>query len=211
MAGQSLRIRVLPAFYRTWWFVTLAALALSGAVFGVFKYRINQLEQQRAAQQSFAHQLIESQEAERKRIAGELHDSLGQHLLVIRNRAALGERAVQDPVQSRNQFDEITASATQAISEVRAISQNLRPINLDRLGLAATIEEMVEKVAASSGIQFSADIEALENGWLTQRPGGQLFPHHSGKPQQHRQARPGDESLRRIVARRRSAAADGAR
>jgi signal transduction histidine kinase/ligand-binding sensor domain-containing protein len=167
MAGQSLRIRVLPAFYRTWWFLALAALALSGAVFGVFKYRINQLEQQQAAQQSFAHQLIESQEAERQRIAAELHDSLGQHLLVIRNRAALGERAVEDPVQSKNQFDEITASATQAISEVRAISHNLRPVNLDRLGLAATIEEMVEKVADSSGIQFSADIEALENGWLS--------------------------------------------
>jgi signal transduction histidine kinase/ligand-binding sensor domain-containing protein len=166
-AGQSLRIRVLPAFYRTWWFLTLAALALSGAVFSVFRYRIAQLKQQQAAQQAFAHQLIESQEAERQRIAAELHDSLGQHLLVIRNRAALGERAVQDPVQSKNQFDEITASATQAISEVRVISHNLRPINLDRLGLTATIEEMVEKVAASSGIQFSADVEALENGWLT--------------------------------------------
>jgi signal transduction histidine kinase len=111
--------------------------------------------------------LIESQEAERQRIAAELHDSLGQHLLVIRNRATLGERAVQDPVQSRNQFDEISASATQAISEVRTISHNLRPVNLDRLGLAATIEEMVERVAGSSGIQFSADIEALENGLLT--------------------------------------------
>jgi signal transduction histidine kinase len=166
-AGQSLRIRVLPAFYRTWWFLTLVGLALGGAVFGVFKYRITQLKRQQAAQQAFAHQLIESQEAERQRIAAELHDSLGQHLLVIRNRAALGERAVQDPVQSRNQFDEITASATQAISEVRAISHNLRPVNLDRLGLTATIEEMVEKVAESSGIQFSADIEALENGWLT--------------------------------------------
>jgi len=47
------------------------------------------------------------------------------------------------------------------------ISHNLRPVNLDRLGLAATIEEMVERVAGSSGIQFSADIEALENGLLT--------------------------------------------
>jgi len=165
--GRSLRIRVLPAFYRTWWFLTLAALAISGAVYGVFKYRITQLELRQAAQQAFARQLIESQEAERQRIAAELHDSLGQHLLVIRNRATLGERAVQDPVQSRNQFDEISASATQAISEVRTISHNLRPVNLDRLGLAATIEEMVERVAGSSGIQFSADIEALENGLLT--------------------------------------------
>ncbi len=165
--GQQLRITVLPPFYRTWWFLSLAALGVAGLVFAAFRYRVAQLERRQAAQQAFASRLIESQEAERKRIAAELHDSLGQHLLVIRNRAALGERAVQNPVQSKNQFDEITASATQAISEVRAISQNLRPVNLDRLGLSATIEEMVEKVAAASGIQFSADIEALENGVLT--------------------------------------------
>ncbi len=165
--GQHLRITVLPPFYRTWWFLTLAVLGVTGMVFVSFKYRVAQLEKRQATQQAFASQLIESQETERQRIAAELHDSLGQHLLVIRNRAALGERAVQDPVQCKNQFDEITDSATQAISEVRTISQNLRPINLDRLGLAATIEEMVEKVAASSGIQFSADIEALEDGWLT--------------------------------------------
>jgi signal transduction histidine kinase/ligand-binding sensor domain-containing protein len=165
--GQRLRIIVLPPFYRTWWFLTLAVLGVMGFVFTIFRYRVARLEQRQAAQQAFARRLIESQEAERQRIAAELHDSLGQHLLVIRNRAALGERAVQDPVQSKNQFDEITDSATQAISEVRAISQNLRPINLDRLGLAATIEEMVEKVGASSGIQLSADIEALENGLLS--------------------------------------------
>ena len=165
--GRSLRIRVLPPFYRRWWFLTLVTCGVIGLVWQVFRYRIAQFKRERAAQQAFARRLIESQEDERQRIAAELHDSLGQHLLVIRNRAALGERAVQDPLQSKTQFDEITASATQAISEVRHISQNLRPVNLDRLGLAATIEEMVEKVAASSGIQISADIEALETGLLT--------------------------------------------
>jgi signal transduction histidine kinase/ligand-binding sensor domain-containing protein len=165
--GQRLRITVLPPFYRTWWFLVLTVFGVTALVFAGFRYRIAQLEQRQAAQQAFASQLIESQEAERQRIAAELHDSLGQHLLVIRNRAALGERVVQDPVQSKNQFDEITASSILAISEVRTISQNLRPVNLDRLGLAVTIEEMAENVAASSGIQISADIEALEDGLLT--------------------------------------------
>ena len=141
---------------------TLAALALSGAVFGVFRYRINQLKQQQAAQQAFAHQLIESQEAERQRIAAELHDSLGQHLLVIKNRAALGEKATSDQTPARKQFDEIGASATQAISEVRAISHNLRPVNLERFGLKAVVEEMIERAAQSSvatgGLQFSTNI-----------------------------------------------------
>jgi signal transduction histidine kinase len=167
MQGRELRINVLPPFYRTWWFLSLIGLSIIGAGFLAYRYRIGQLESRHAEQQAFARQLIDSQEAERQRIAAELHDSLGQHLLVIRNRAALGERAVNDPVQSRNQLDEITASATQAIAEVRSISQNLRPVNLDRLGLSATIEEMVEKVAASSGIQFSADIEALDDGLLS--------------------------------------------
>jgi signal transduction histidine kinase/ligand-binding sensor domain-containing protein len=165
--GRRLRIIVLPPFYRTWWFLSLALLGVAGAIFAMFKYRVTQLKRRQAAQQAFASRLIESQEVERQRIAAELHDSLGQHLLVICNRAALGERAVDDPAHSKNQFDEITASSIQAINEVRAISQNLRPINLDRLGLSATIEEMVEKVAAASGIQFSADIEALEDGLLT--------------------------------------------
>jgi signal transduction histidine kinase/ligand-binding sensor domain-containing protein len=178
MEGRSLRIRVLPAFYRTWWFLTLAGLTLSGAVFGVFKYRINQLELRQAAQQAFAHQLIESQEAERQRIATELHDSLGQHLLVIKNRAVLGEAATSDHTPARKQFDEIATSATQAISEVRAISHNLRPVNLDRFGLTAVLEEMIKRAAQSSvetgGLQFSANI-ALRDGWLSKAAEINLF------------------------------------
>ena len=52
--------------------------------------RVAALEGARAAQENFARQLIDSQEHERRRIAAELHDSLGQHLIVIKNRALLG-------------------------------------------------------------------------------------------------------------------------
>jgi len=107
--------------------------------------------------------LIVSQESERRRIAGELHDSLGQHLLLIKNRAALGEQFVPAPSQAREQFDEINLSAGKAIGEVRAISFNLRPLNLERLGLTAVLEEMIENVSSAVGIQFSTDIEPLEN------------------------------------------------
>jgi ligand-binding sensor domain-containing protein/signal transduction histidine kinase len=160
--GQSLRIVVLPPFYRTWWFLTLVSLGVAGVTLFGYKLRVRQLQRARQAQENFSRRLIESQESERKRIATELHDSLGQHLLVIKNRAALGERLAPEPSPVREQLEEINASATQAISEVRAIAYNLRPVNLDRLGLTAVLEEMIEKVARSSGVQFSADIEPLD-------------------------------------------------
>jgi signal transduction histidine kinase/ligand-binding sensor domain-containing protein len=176
--GQSLRIRVLPPFYRTRWFLMLAVLAVVGTVYGVFKYRVVQLERRQAAQPTFARQLIESQEAERQRLAAELHDSLGQHLLVIKNRAALGELASGNETSAHKQFEEISASATQAISEVRAISYNLRPIYLDRFGLSTVLEEMIERAAQSSvetgGLQFSANIARLD-GWLSKAAEINLF------------------------------------
>ena len=61
-----------------------------------------------------------------------------------------------------------TQSALQAIGEVRTIAQNLRPINLDRLGLAAAIEEMVEKASGAAGVDFSADVG--RRGWRAARP-----------------------------------------
>jgi signal transduction histidine kinase len=83
------------------------------ATWRAWRRRIAQLERAHATQLAFSRQLIESQETERKRMAGELHDSLGQHLLVIRNRAAMGLRRGNDSAQAREQLEEIAASASQ--------------------------------------------------------------------------------------------------
>jgi signal transduction histidine kinase/ligand-binding sensor domain-containing protein len=159
--GAALAIEVLPPFYLTWWFLSLASLAAVAAAYLAWRRRVAHLEQAHATQLAFSRQLIESQEGERKRMASELHDSLGQHLLVIKNRAALGMRVAPDDAQARRQFDEITESASQAIDEVRQIAYNLRPLNLERLGATCVIEELIEKISSVSGIQFSADIAPL--------------------------------------------------
>ena len=160
--SQSLRIVVIPPFYARTWFRFLILIAAIAAAGSWHHRRLAGERAAHAAQAEFSRQLLASQEQERQRIAGELHDSLGQHLLVIRNRAVLGESLADDPARSRGQFDEIATSAMQAIGEVRSIAHNLRPMNLDRLGLTAAIEEMVENLASATGLQFSADIEPLD-------------------------------------------------
>jgi signal transduction histidine kinase/ligand-binding sensor domain-containing protein len=162
MEGKSLRVLVLPPFYRTWWFIALLALAFVGLVVFVNRLRIRQLTRARIVQEEFSRRLLSSQEQERKRIAAELHDSLGQNLLVIKNRAMMGLVPQDLPGSSREQLDEISTLSSQAIEEVREIAYNLRPYQIDRLGLSRAVEAMIKKVAVASGIRFTTEIEQLK-------------------------------------------------
>jgi signal transduction histidine kinase/ligand-binding sensor domain-containing protein len=160
-AGQTLAIVVLPPFYQTWWFRAAVASSLVALVWLSWRYRIAQLTRGQAAQQAFSRRLIESQERERQRIAAELHDSLGQNLLVVKNRALLGALSQPDE-KAREQFNEIGTTVTQTLEEVRAISYNLRPHHLDQLGLTTTIRAMIEKIAESSGITISCELDDID-------------------------------------------------
>jgi signal transduction histidine kinase len=103
------------------------------------------------------------QDEERQRVAAELHDGLGQSLAIIKNRAQMGLRSQADPDRMMEQLEEISATATASILEVREIAHNLRPYELDRLGLGAAIESMVERVSNSTSISLTADLEGMKD------------------------------------------------
>jgi signal transduction histidine kinase/streptogramin lyase len=162
--GATLEITVRPPFWQTWWFLVLAICALAALAYGFYRWRIRQLRRTHAAREAFARQLIESQENDRRRIAAELHDSLGQSLVLIKNWALLGLRdagAREGP--TRANLGEISTTASSAINEVREIAYNLGPYQLERLGLSTSIAEMIERVATSSPIRFTVEIDPLDN------------------------------------------------
>ena len=160
--GQSLAILVLPPFYRTWWFVGLLFMASTGAAVYTWQYRVSQLQRAFKVQETFSHQLIASQERERKRIAAELHDSLGQQLLIIKNWAILALNGLDGRNSAKQPLDEISNTASNAVEEMREIAYNLRPYQLEKLGLTAAIRGLVTRVAASSDIRFSAEINHVD-------------------------------------------------
>jgi signal transduction histidine kinase len=161
--GRSLAIVVLPPFYRTWWFTTLAGISLVGVAFSAGRIRIARLEKERRRQETFSRTLLASQEEERRRIAAELHDGLGQSLLIIKNRVALAHRDIADAEIVREQLDELSASASHAIDECRTIAYNLRPYHLSRFGLTATLRAMFMRVAEVTDIAASTGLDPIDD------------------------------------------------
>lgn len=109
--------------------------------------RINvvQAEQRRAERalqrsaREHAERMVQSLEAERRRVAGELHDSIGQNLLVIGNQ--LGRlRARTDAQALRRPLGEVAELAHDTVQEIRAIAHRLYPQQIARLGLRDALE-----------------------------------------------------------------------
>ncbi len=112
--------------------------------------------------QKVAREVLESQERERKRIAAELHDDLGQNLLLVKNKLLLGLRAAAAGSDATEAMQEAVALVSQTLQSVREISHNLRPHQLDELGLAKSVDGMLRRLASSSGLAVKAEIRAVD-------------------------------------------------
>ena len=160
--GKSLEIIVLPRFYQTWWFSVMIFAATAGLIYLGWRRRVSRFETAFAAHRAFSRQLIASQEGERKRISAELHDSIGQRLAIIKNLISIHLSNNGSIGSGHMQLQEISSEVSQAIADLREVSHNLRPYQLDRLGLTKALDAMLKKVSSASGIAFSVSVEDID-------------------------------------------------
>ena len=107
--------------------------------------------------------LVQTQDAERKRIAGDLHDSLGSLLSTVKLRF----NGLQDDFEKHvpekfDRFSDTISMLDDAIRELRQISHNMLPVSLRRFGLKAALETFVEQVNASERLDTRLQIFGLE-------------------------------------------------
>ncbi|MFG2881756.1 sensor histidine kinase [Streptomyces sp. NPDC048297] len=125
-----------------------------------FNAMLERLEQERAT--SSARVLL-AQETERRRIAQELHDEVGQTMTAI----LLGlKRAADDaPAPLREQLLEVQEITRESLDEVRRLVRRLRPGVLDDLGLVSALTSLTHGFATHTGLRvtrhFDADLPAL--------------------------------------------------
>lgn len=125
-----------------------------------FYKKEKELIQQKAHEQSisFAGTLIQMQEAERKRIASELHDSLGQKLILIKNKIL--KNTVQKAGVSHD--DTLTENVAEAIQEIRTIAYGLRPYQIDLLGLTSSVSSLAEESFDAADISFDTNLDDID-------------------------------------------------
>jgi signal transduction histidine kinase len=92
----------------------------------------------------FIHQIIASQEEERKRVARNIHDHLGQELTALRFAMSALESELEIGGDPRTHLEKCKALASAIDSEVGFLSSELRPAGLDELGLVQSLLQFVE-------------------------------------------------------------------
>jgi signal transduction histidine kinase len=133
-------------FYKEWWFFLVLLLTFSL----IAGYVIYQSVSKRKNQEVYSRNLITNREEERMRIAKELHDSVGQHLTLIKQTA------------QNNALHNLAAMTNATLEEVRSISRGLYPASLNQLGLTATIEHLLLDVDEQTDLFVSMHIDSID-------------------------------------------------
>lgn len=107
----------------------------------------------RRLREAFARDLIQAQEQERQNISKELHDSVGQNILFIKNRLQKGPS---------HDDDNLMQSVDAALDEVRTIAKGLYPNQLEVYGLSSAVATLCELAQETSGIFISSDLEQID-------------------------------------------------
>jgi signal transduction histidine kinase/CHASE1-domain containing sensor protein len=106
-------------------------------------------------QQDLSRQLLSVQEAERRRIAHELHDEAGQLLAAVH--LALDATIIGLPPQFREGFDQVRSHLDAIEIQLRCLAHELRPTILDDLGLLPALQGLVQRVTERTGLCIRVD------------------------------------------------------
>jgi signal transduction histidine kinase len=157
-----------------------AATAIAAAIFVIRFLRAFQVETERkiadlqAAQLEESHQreimrgelfrrVVAAQEAERQRIARDLHDETGQSLTAI----GMGLRGLAGRLSSRNKealglLHKLESLTTDSLKELQRLISDLRPSHLDDLGLSAALRWYAGRIQEHSPVSVRVEIAGEE-------------------------------------------------
>jgi PAS domain S-box-containing protein len=126
------------------------------------QFRTQELERRNSHLRDLSRRLLESQDAERRHIARELHDSAGQTLAALgMSLARLGQDAKNNPDQFAKGIEDAEGLVQHLTQEIRTTSYLLHPPMLDEIGISSALNWYVQGLAERSSLQI--DLRVAEN------------------------------------------------
>jgi signal transduction histidine kinase len=123
------------------------------------KARLEESQQRELLRGELFHRVVAAQEAERQRIARDLHDETGQALTAI----GMGLRGLSGKLNSRNReafgmIHKLESLTADSLKELQRLISDLRPSHLDDLGLSAALRWYTGRVQEHSTINIRVDV-----------------------------------------------------
>lgn len=138
---SSLRIEVVPPFWKTWWFYTVCAILIATMAYFAYRYRVNELLKRQAM---------------RNKIAQDLHDNVGSTLSSISVYSQVAQiQSKNGNVNELNEvLDKIGNTSNDMISEMNDIVWAINPRNDSMEKIIQRMESFARPLAAARNIQF---------------------------------------------------------
>ena len=150
----NLDIKILPYFWQTAYFKIAFFLVLISSVLLIIKQRTMALERHNRELRKFSTHILEIREEERKKIAREVHDELGQLLTALKIdifRTDDGEEK-----------ESMLSLVNMALDSVKSLSTRLRPKALDTLSFSEAVQWQIVDFQRRTNIKCISDIEETE-------------------------------------------------
>ena len=168
-AGAFLDFSIAPAYWQTNWFRALCVLAFLAMLGAVYRFRVRVLEErQRMLERhrtvlerhqgeigALTERLMNAQEEERTRIAAELHDGVLQQLTSLALQLGTAKIELPPDSESRAEVTEMEKKLIQMGIEIRQLSHELHPTQLQEGGLPAALSSYCEEFSKLRGIPIS--------------------------------------------------------
>jgi len=165
-AGTFLDFSIAPAYWQTTWFRALCVLTFLAIFWFFYQLRVRALERRQALLErhqgeirALNEQLIKAQEAERMRIAGELHDGVLQQITSVTLRLGKVRNQAPPDSEARATVSGVQQQLIKIGTDIRHISHELHPALLQEAGLPAALSAYCEEFSNVRGLPVSCETD----------------------------------------------------
>jgi len=140
---------------KTLWYIFISALIAT--LVSIWYWLRLKNKRVLATQESFRFKsVIEAEQKERKRIAQDIHDSIGQSIAVVKMQASALNFTSQ---KEKEKQEKLLEQVDYVYDEIRNISHNIMPNTLITLGLAPAVKELIGKINKNSDLKVQLNID----------------------------------------------------